>query len=990
VVHSTRDRALAILSRLSLACDQTDAQLLARFATGHDEAAFEALLRRHGGLVWGVCRRALGHEHDAEDAFQATFLVLAKQAAQIRKPEALVSWLYGTALRMARRAKRDMTRRHHHEQRAGRPASVEAVPEAGLRELQAVLDEEVERLPEKYRTAFTLCVLDGHTREEAAAALGCEPGTVAVHLHRARQRLQKQLARRGVALSAALTAASLGETAFATAPAAVLTATLQAVRGPLGAVSARVAVLLQGATAATLSTKQKLAGLLLLAASLAVAGALLPRVPAQSGPVAAVNAEPEPVARPMPPPVEKEKKTEVRGRVLGPDGKPIEGAAVRLAVWKSEEEQVTLIATTDADGRFQGSVPALKTGQVETRSLVAFAPGFGADWIDLDAVPSGDEITLRLVKADVVVRGRVLTLEGKPVAGATVWVWHVVTTEKEDLSPVFKLWPEDPYQALNEARKGLHYPPAAGLPRKLTTDAEGRFEVRGAGDSRLLSLRIEGDTIEHTYIRVATVKDFDPKTFAPSGKQPRPPRPVQPAQGGPPLYGPTFDHAARPTQVVTGVVRDRKTGKPVANVGITGTVAYGWWENSAFTRTDAEGRYRLVGLPKSPDCRLTYRHADASTEYLGLVRTVPEADGLAPVTLDVEMVRGTVVTGRVTDKETEKPVAGRVRYVPLKGNKELAKLPGADIHLNGSLTYGLDDEGRFRLVAPPGPGVVMVQAERRAVGARPYTQAFVRPADRKEPYFQEHDGLGDIFLSADRGLEPLVDKNAYRIIEPAEGAEALTVDIALDPGKTVTGRVVDPDGNAVRGTTVVGLQGGWDPVTWLDLAFRDKDRPTTVGLQDGGDQGGLIRDGATFTAVALDPEHPRLLLAIHPGRKLGGTLLLRGDEKEPPVLRLQKWGALTGRVLGVDGKPTAGLRLRYRFLDRSVWMAYRLFPEEPSVFTDADGRFRLDVPFAQQELLLVLPRDTRGAGTPRPLRPEALTPGQVKDLGDIRLGAPEK
>src|SRR5207247_1932493 len=142
-------------------CDQTDAELLQGYVRRHDDTAFESMLRRYSGLVWGVCRRTLGHEQDAEDVFQATFLVLARQAAQIRKPESLASWLHGTALRMAQRAKRAMARRQTHERRAARPAEQDHSPETGLRELQTLLDEEVQRLPQHHRVVFTLCVIDG-------------------------------------------------------------------------------------------------------------------------------------------------------------------------------------------------------------------------------------------------------------------------------------------------------------------------------------------------------------------------------------------------------------------------------------------------------------------------------------------------------------------------------------------------------------------------------------------------------------------------------------------------------------------------------------------------------------------------------------------------------------------------------------------------------------------------------------------------------------
>ncbi|HKB42046.1 MAG TPA: sigma-70 family RNA polymerase sigma factor, partial [Gemmataceae bacterium] len=249
----------------------SDSQLLEHFQASRDEAAFAALMQRHSGLVWIICRRVLGHTQDAEDAFQATFLALSRQGGVIRKSEAVASWLHGTAYRVAMRAKRDASRRRLHEGRA-RPASgkTNGCDEA-WRELQAALDEEVQRLPQRQHAVFVLRVLQGKSQEEAATCLGWKPGTISGTLARARQLLRARLARRGIELSALL--AGLALTGQPTQAAATLAAgTLRLALGQ-AAVPLPVASLLKGVINAMFSTKRKALTALLLA--LVLSGAAL-------------------------------------------------------------------------------------------------------------------------------------------------------------------------------------------------------------------------------------------------------------------------------------------------------------------------------------------------------------------------------------------------------------------------------------------------------------------------------------------------------------------------------------------------------------------------------------------------------------------------------------------------------------------------------------------------------------------------------------------
>jgi RNA polymerase sigma factor (sigma-70 family) len=200
----------------------SDRQLLHRFTTGHDETAFATLVARHGPSVLAVGRRVLHDMHAAEDVFQATFMVLARKAKSIRKHDSLASWLYGVAYRLSVRARQQAQTRHTHERRVKKPCPTGPRDEAVWQELGAVLDEELIRLPERYRAPLVLCLMEGKTQDEAARQLGWAASTLRGRLERGRELFRDRLERRGVLFSTGLlvTAMSHG-TALAAVSAAL-------------------------------------------------------------------------------------------------------------------------------------------------------------------------------------------------------------------------------------------------------------------------------------------------------------------------------------------------------------------------------------------------------------------------------------------------------------------------------------------------------------------------------------------------------------------------------------------------------------------------------------------------------------------------------------------------------------------------------------------------------------------------------------------------
>lgn len=338
----------------------TDRELLDQFVATRDERAFETLVQRYGPMVLAVCRQMLFEPADAEDAFQATFLVLVRRAASIRRGELLGNWLYGVAYRVAVRLRATTARRHFHERQGVEMSALDSAEDPQTSGLHPVLHEELNRLPDQYRVPIVLCYLQGKTHEEAARELCWPLGTVKTRLSRGRERLRARLTSRGVTLSAAaLTVLLVPQAASASVPAALVDSTVKAGllvaagQGAAGAVSAQVLALTEGVIRTMFLTKIKFAAAIVLAACVIGVGiASYPYSIAIGGvPAAAAQAKPRPAAEPAKPPADD------RERLLGT------WKFISLLVDGEEPPEATQIKT---DGRFMVTKEAIYFKEGET------------------------------------------------------------------------------------------------------------------------------------------------------------------------------------------------------------------------------------------------------------------------------------------------------------------------------------------------------------------------------------------------------------------------------------------------------------------------------------------------------------------------------------------------------------------------------------------------------------------------------------------------
>ena len=428
----------------------SDRQLLDRFVARRDaagETAFAALVARHGPMVLHVCRQLLGDHQHAEDAFQAVFLVLARRARSVRDPDLLDHWLYGVALRTARKANARLARERKNERdKAMSGASTQSgrAPDQSMiaREDALALHAEIEGLPSVFRLPVVLCYFEGLSLDEAARRLRCPEGTLRSRLARAREKLRRGLTRRGAFLSASALAAVLDSTAARAAVSSSLceTTTKAAINFAAGQAAGSFATgLARKVLKSMLAKKIALAALAILLGApsrrcgvrRAFAGSADPKSQPQDH--QAGKPEPGDVAAKTNDAIEKPApgRMFVVGRVLDPAGKPVPNATTMVYA-RSKVLGISLLqdqlhpipigdARADRSGRFHLDAPRTSSSRHDIVGAVAIAPGYGVGCVDLD--PDADQpaadITLR---REQVIHGRLFDVQGRPVPDVAISV----------------------------------------------------------------------------------------------------------------------------------------------------------------------------------------------------------------------------------------------------------------------------------------------------------------------------------------------------------------------------------------------------------------------------------------------------------------------------------------------------------------------------------------------------------------------------------------
>jgi RNA polymerase sigma factor (sigma-70 family) len=884
----------------------TDRQLLDRFLAGESaETAFEALVNRHGPVVRSVCRSMLRDPHEADDAFQATFLVLARRASAIRRRDAVGSWLYGVACRVAAHARGDAARRrllvrYLAEQAAHEPPTVrqpnELVPE--------VL-EEVERLPERYRAPIVLCYLEGQSQEQAARLLGCPLRTVQTRLQRAKARLRDRLIQRGLAPAAGLLAIGVESAEAATA---VL---MSAVPAALSETTARASVQFAATRTVGLGSTARVLAQGVLRALFwnqlrRAAGMTVGLTVAAALTFFAITAAGQKADKPV---------ATITGRILDDQGRPIAGAEVWMPITFEETPETTPHATTDNQGRYALPVPEGSSKLPISRRhwiVWAHAPGHRIATARAQDPLLGQKGPVDLTLGSASDTGfRVLGPDGRPVAGAVVEPFHFKTQRAYDILP----------KAMSPAVRAVT--DASGRARLPAIPREGFFTVKVSGEavgSQQLRLRDQATEPAEREIRLRPVGRIEGRVVANRPELAR----------GITVYMSTTDPSG---QGAMGL--DRTEGDAVVTTGPDGSfvvpaIAAGKLTVGMRVDQALSVRPRIpvdLDIPLGRTTRVDIP-LDKAVRVVGVIRVKGSGDPVPSAEISIGYGASRQHDSVVSDGQgrfTAHVLAGNVTMQVISMNESFVQLgqPWAERYQvpKGAEAFDL----------PPIEVVRAVEIKGRLVDAenRPMANVGISGLSGNRRYgFGRTDQAGSFTLSqvpADLDLGYQFSRNDH---EGPRAAEIVTKEpLLLRAGTTtrpsganptavgIRGRVIDENGRPVEGAGIT-----------LAIEANDTLRQESLTTDSAGDYQDLnpIVKGTTYWSI------------VTPGKfAIAASEPVTAKTTDPivlPPIRVARLRTIVGRVVDTEGRPVAG--------------AHVLNWGNPTPLTDAvtgpSGRFQLD------------------------------------------------
>jgi RNA polymerase sigma factor (sigma-70 family) len=947
------------LRRLAASCPSTalsDGQLLEQFRLRQDEPAFEALLSRHGPMVLALCRRLLPNLQDAEDAFQATFLVLVCQAGAVAKRDSVGSWLYGVAYRIALRAKV-----------RGKRLRVRDVPEdladpkndapsdlLMRREILAALDEEINRLPEKHRGPLVLCCLEGAPQEEAARRLGWSLGTLRRRLQRGRALLRARLEYRGVTLGAALAAACITE---GVAPAAVpaglaattLKSTMLVAAGKImtaATTSAQAVALSKSLLRAFWLAKLKTAATAVFAvAALGVgvglatysaldqdqAPAVKPTAQMKSSRESGIDssdAQRAPLDR------EESKQKTVAVRIVNTEGTPLTGAEVtaigrslgkqRIRQW-GDAPEVLGAGRSDQQGNFSFTLPGAANERFFQLFVVARKDkhGLGYQGIDRAAPPSAVEIRL---PHEQVRRVRLVTLQGLPSAGVAVRLSEVHSRSQEFGS----------YWSVGDRFLGKG---AALWPGPMVSDSEGRFVVHGVGPDDVPKIEVADPRFaSHAFEIKSNGKDQAQEIAL----------------------------VLTPGRTLQGRITYSDTGKPAPGVRVLVQARpdLGFLMGGAEPiecRTDADGKYRAT--PQVGNWIDVAAYPSAGEPYLFVHKLIewPKTGQIAHK-VDLALFRGVRVTGTIAEQPSGKPIAGAsIEYRWRRSHNPYYRSGVDETGLMGVRdAYPISDaKGRFEMIVPPGPSHLLVKGD---------TLEYLHSE------IPEHE-LSGPDTRPDRRYYP--DGLAALDLKPGDDARDVT--IALRRGVTRTGTLIGPDGKLVE-------HGVMACRSYIPYGF-DRNKMSSVQITDG-----------RFSLPGCDPDKPVEVFVYSLKSGVGARTTLEGKPHQPVTIRLQPFGKAKARFVDEEGKPVAkvwpllnilvtpGVVFANNFDVKGVEAeCIGMMNLDPGVYNGlrSDEQGQATFPSLLPGAAYLLLAQGLGRGTTDLKKKFKVDPGQTLDLGDV-------